>query len=366
MPRWGERTREPSSAIPIRFTPGAPPPAPRAPALPQPTALAPTFLPGMDAWKEMDAGVKAHADAVKKAADEAEAAAGGEPEPVEVAGQLLDQLPTASLGERARHADALERNGDRIGQRDADLHDVRVAYRVRFQALVDRRHDVALRIESRRRLGGEGETLQRLQRQRLGDVLVDAAEVVLLELVATDVVHGIYIDGYGVNLEADPGQTKSITFTADETHDATFGTAAQALTRLAAAVARPLPADRGAVMAAMNGAFKDVKPATLAFITDGIATAVEGGKDGYIRPDGSWLLPPQYDRADPFALGRVVGRFCLLRGRGDRRGRLGCGLLAGGAVEDRLQIGGHFARRLIATLGVELHRAMDRSRDVGR
>ena len=65
----------------------------------------------------------------------------------------------------------------------------------------------------------------------------------------------------------------SITFTADETHDATFGTAAQALTRLAAAVARPLPADRAAVITAMTGAFKDVKPATLAFITDGIATA---------------------------------------------------------------------------------------------
>jgi len=65
----------------------------------------------------------------------------------------------------------------------------------------------------------------------------------------------------------------SITFTADETHDATFGTATEALTRLAAAVARPLPADRGAVMTAMNGAFKDVKPATLAFITDGISAA---------------------------------------------------------------------------------------------
>jgi hypothetical protein len=63
----------------------------------------------------------------------------------------------------------------------------------------------------------------------------------------------------------------SLVFTADETQDATFGTAAEALNRLAAAVARPLPANRGAVMAAMNGAYADIKPATLAFITDGVA-----------------------------------------------------------------------------------------------
>ena len=65
----------------------------------------------------------------------------------------------------------------------------------------------------------------------------------------------------------------SLVFTADESHDATFGTAAEALTRLAAAEPRPLPADRAAVMAAMNGAFADMKPATVAFITDGIASA---------------------------------------------------------------------------------------------
>lgn len=65
----------------------------------------------------------------------------------------------------------------------------------------------------------------------------------------------------------------SIVFTADETHNATFGSADDALTRLAAAVPRPLPATRGAVIAALNGAFTDEKPSTLAFITDGVAAA---------------------------------------------------------------------------------------------
>lgn len=67
----------------------------------------------------------------------------------------------------------------------------------------------------------------------------------------------------------------SLVFTADETHDATFGTAEQARNRLAAAVAHPLPASRGSVMAAMTGAFADMKPATLAFITDGISAAAD-------------------------------------------------------------------------------------------
>ena len=31
-----------------------------------------------------------------------------------------------------------------------------------------------------------------------------------------DVVHGLYVDGYDVSVEADPGQTKSLTFTADK------------------------------------------------------------------------------------------------------------------------------------------------------
>ena len=36
-----------------------------------------------------------------------------------------------------------------------------------------------------------------------------------IELAATDVVHGIYIDGYGLSLEADPGKTERMIFTAD-------------------------------------------------------------------------------------------------------------------------------------------------------
>ena len=65
----------------------------------------------------------------------------------------------------------------------------------------------------------------------------------------------------------------SLVFTADETHNATFGSASDALTRLAASVPRPLPAVRGSVIPALNAAFTDAKPSTLAFITDGVAAA---------------------------------------------------------------------------------------------
>jgi hypothetical protein len=63
----------------------------------------------------------------------------------------------------------------------------------------------------------------------------------------------------------------SIVFTAEPTNDATFGTAAEALERLAAVQPRPLPADRAAALSAMTGAFADRKPATIAFVTDGVA-----------------------------------------------------------------------------------------------
>ena len=36
-----------------------------------------------------------------------------------------------------------------------------------------------------------------------------------IELVATDVVHGLEIDGYGVGVTADPGQPATMTFIAD-------------------------------------------------------------------------------------------------------------------------------------------------------
>jgi heme/copper-type cytochrome/quinol oxidase subunit 2 len=44
---------------------------------------------------------------------------------------------------------------------------------------------------------------------------VNPGDTVTLELVSTDVVHGLYVDGYGISLEADPGQTRALTFTAD-------------------------------------------------------------------------------------------------------------------------------------------------------
>jgi heme/copper-type cytochrome/quinol oxidase subunit 2 len=48
-----------------------------------------------------------------------------------------------------------------------------------------------------------------------GVVRVNRGDRVTLELVSTDVVHGLHIDGYNLELSADPGQLRSITFTAD-------------------------------------------------------------------------------------------------------------------------------------------------------
>jgi heme/copper-type cytochrome/quinol oxidase subunit 2 len=44
---------------------------------------------------------------------------------------------------------------------------------------------------------------------------VNPGDQVTLELMASDVVHGIYIDSYGLEASADPGQTARITFIAD-------------------------------------------------------------------------------------------------------------------------------------------------------
>ena len=48
------------------------------------------------------------------------------------------------------------------------------------------------------------------------ELKVNPGDTVKLQLVSTDVVHGMYIDGYGVSVEADPGQTTTITFIADK------------------------------------------------------------------------------------------------------------------------------------------------------
>src|SRR5687768_8230325 len=46
------------------------------------------------------------------------------------------------------------------------------------------------------------------------ELTVSAGDVVTIQLTSTDVVHGLYVDGYGVSVEADPGQTQTLTFTA--------------------------------------------------------------------------------------------------------------------------------------------------------
>lgn len=48
-----------------------------------------------------------------------------------------------------------------------------------------------------------------------GLVRVSRGDRVTIELVATDVVHGLYLDGYGLQMTADPGQTARLTFVAD-------------------------------------------------------------------------------------------------------------------------------------------------------
>lgn len=45
---------------------------------------------------------------------------------------------------------------------------------------------------------------------------VNPGDRVTIELVSTDVVHGLSIDGYDLQTTADPGQTARISFTADK------------------------------------------------------------------------------------------------------------------------------------------------------
>jgi heme/copper-type cytochrome/quinol oxidase subunit 2 len=46
---------------------------------------------------------------------------------------------------------------------------------------------------------------------------VNPGDRVTIELVSTDVVHGFYLDSYGLSVTADPGQTATLSFIADRT-----------------------------------------------------------------------------------------------------------------------------------------------------
>jgi len=48
------------------------------------------------------------------------------------------------------------------------------------------------------------------------EIQANQGDTITIRLVSTDVVHGLYVDGYDVSVEADPGQTATLTFTADK------------------------------------------------------------------------------------------------------------------------------------------------------
>lgn len=48
------------------------------------------------------------------------------------------------------------------------------------------------------------------------ELKVNEGDTVTIELVSTDVVHGIYVDDYNISVEADPGQSATLTFVADK------------------------------------------------------------------------------------------------------------------------------------------------------
>ena len=50
----------------------------------------------------------------------------------------------------------------------------------------------------------------------LAEISVNPGDTVTIELVSSDVVHGLYVDGYEVSVQADPGQTKTLSFVANK------------------------------------------------------------------------------------------------------------------------------------------------------
>lgn len=48
------------------------------------------------------------------------------------------------------------------------------------------------------------------------ELKVNPGDKVTLELVSHDVVHGLYVDAYNISVEADPGQTATLSFIADK------------------------------------------------------------------------------------------------------------------------------------------------------
>jgi heme/copper-type cytochrome/quinol oxidase subunit 2 len=47
-------------------------------------------------------------------------------------------------------------------------------------------------------------------------ISINPGDRVTIDLVSTDVVHGLYIDGYDLSVTSDPGQTQSLRFVADK------------------------------------------------------------------------------------------------------------------------------------------------------
>jgi heme/copper-type cytochrome/quinol oxidase subunit 2 len=48
------------------------------------------------------------------------------------------------------------------------------------------------------------------------ELKVNTGDTVTIQLVSTDVVHGLYVDGYDISVEADPGRSATLTFVANQ------------------------------------------------------------------------------------------------------------------------------------------------------